>query len=185
VRPFGCECLLEQGLTEVPAEGTLILVFTVSEINGGNPTQSRSLPSRWWLTAARDSQSKLPQRPPMARRKKEGKPVDLLPMRSHFLFHLPLVVFECVIFAFDPSSDFVGSMTGWCCRRAVVAAWWLFAPYCPHGAGFSFCEWCEKRLTVPSSLKMVCRCAGVCGGPRNSDPDLPSVRRTYAVGATR
>ena len=43
--------LLEQGLTEVPAEGILILVFTVSEISRGNRTQSRSLPSRQWLTA--------------------------------------------------------------------------------------------------------------------------------------
>jgi hypothetical protein len=42
MRPFGCDCLLDQGLTEVQAEGILILVFTVLKINGGNRRQSRS-----------------------------------------------------------------------------------------------------------------------------------------------
>jgi hypothetical protein len=50
-------------------------------------------PSRSWLTAVRDSQSRLSQRPAIATRKKEGKAVDLLPMRSHF-FHLSLAVLK-------------------------------------------------------------------------------------------
>jgi hypothetical protein len=47
---------------------------------------------------------------------------------SDALTLLPLVIdsFEGVLFVFDPSSDFVGSLTGLrvCRRRAVAAAWW-------------------------------------------------------------